>query len=209
MARAPLTIIATIWRLEKKNLHDTPSMELPLVNESQDLNSNPDARVRELSGERPLVVRTKMVIETSCTSLVIQKSSCLWPMLFRLSYSISWIFLSINCIYHGRGLRGCALTWSSLAMPIQVNPCTQDHFWYWSKLAFNGLHLYCWTLLSSKMWWMHPNCNGLWPLPQLHPGITWGLLAGLGHSHPRGYSGNLIVEVADFLLLETLFDLLT
>ena len=71
MARSPLTIITTIWRVGEKNLQDTPTMELPLVNEPQDLNSNPDARVRELSGERPLVVRIKRVVETSCTSLVI------------------------------------------------------------------------------------------------------------------------------------------
>lgn len=89
MARSPLTIITAIWRSGDKNLHDTPTLTWPLVNESQDLNSNLDTRVQELAGERPLVVRIRKVIETSCISLVTQKNSHLWAMLFGLSYGVS------------------------------------------------------------------------------------------------------------------------
>lgn len=86
MVQSPLTIITAIWRSGEKNLCDTPRMELPLVNESQDLNSNLDTRVQELAGERNLIARVKRIIENSCTSLVTQKSSCLWAM---LSYCVS------------------------------------------------------------------------------------------------------------------------
>lgn len=156
-------------------------MELPLGNESQDLNSNPDARVWELSVERPLVARIKRVIETSCISLLIPKSSCLWAVLFGLSYSVSWNSWWNNCIYHGWGLKGCALTWSSLATAIQVNPYAQDFHKQkfasfvlkqtgieWSaSLSLNSLVRQKMVAAFRLQW------SPALPLPELHPGITW------------------------------------
>lgn len=91
-------------------------MELPLVNESQDHNSNPDVRVRGLSGERPLVVKIRRVIGTSCIALVIQRTSCLWVMLFGLSYPVSWNSWWKNCIYiHCAWVRSQRL-WSDMVL---------------------------------------------------------------------------------------------
>lgn len=126
MVQSSLTIITAIWRSGEKNLRGTPRMEFPLVNESQDLNSNLATRVQELAAERTLVVRIKRIIENSCTSLVTQKSSCLWAMLFGLSYCVSWNSWWKHYIYCGQGRRILGLTWSSLAVPVQVKLYAQD-----------------------------------------------------------------------------------